>query len=550
VSGMQLNSYYCNVQSITNKLAEFEVLASSAVSFDMFAFSETWLGSDFSNAIFPPDIKNRFAIYRCDRIGRKGGGVALFVKNSMNSVEIALPKFELIEVLLVKLVSNTSLYICVLYRSPGFDKASLQEVKQLFQFLQKFNGSKIIVGDFNLPGVNWELFALEPSNKYVTSVLAAMSSDGFSQLVASPTHRQGNILDLVLSNDHSIVSDVNVVENFSTSHHFAINFSVNYNQKAEIANARYNFKRTNYNILAQKLLAVDFEQVFATCSTVNQFCDGFYEVLQELIKCYVPLVKPGRQQKLLTKDIKRACASKRSAFIQLRRNPTSANKLRLRQASRNLRNMAVSGRRFKESRFLQYSSPSKFWGSVRSKMGNNNRIPTLCHKECDVSADGDKSQLFSEFFSNVFIQDDGKLPVFAPYRTLSKTKHSVLHFANLISSEFVYDILIRLPNKHSTGPDGIPAYFYKRLAPVLAAPLAKIFRVSLVTCQIPSIWLKAMLFLLFKLKGKPSEISNYRTISLLCEAFKVFERVMLRFLHSINVDSLIQPEQHGFRKKI
>jgi len=113
----------------------------------------------------------------------------------------------------------------------------------------------------------------------------------------------------------------------------------------------------------------------------------------------------------------------------------------------------------------------------------------------------------------------------------------------------VYDILIRLPNKHSTGPDGIPAYFYKRLAPVLSAPLAKIFRISLITCQIPSIWLKSFVVPIFKLKGNPSEISNYRPISLLCEAFKVFERVMLRFLHSINVDSLIPPEQHGFRKK-
>ena len=105
-----------------------------------------------------------------------------------------------------------------------------------------------------------------------------------------------------------------------------------------------------------------------------------------------------------------------------------------------------------------------------------------------------------------------------------------------------------LPSKTSAGPDGIPACFYKRLAVVLAEPLAKIFRVSFITCKIPDIWLQSIVIPIFKGKNSNAQASNYRPISLLCEALKIYERVVPKFMVSMFIDSIIPVEQHGFRK--
>jgi sorting nexin-29 len=66
-------------------------------------------------------------------------------------------------------------------------------------------------------------------------------------------------------------------------------------------------------------------------------------------------------------------------------------------------------------------------------------------------------------------------------------------------------------------------------------------------CDMPSAWHTAKVISLFKKKGERTNCENYREISLLNSAYKVYSRIINQQLKTIT-DILLEEEQAGFRK--
>ncbi len=117
----------------------------------------------------------------------------------------------------------------------------------------------------------------------------------------------------------------------------------------------------------------------------------------------------------------------------------------------------------------------------------------------------------------------------------------------VFTTKKVFKALKKLPNKLSRTPDCFPAYFLKRLAKVIAEPLAIIFQMSFDFGELPLDWKIALLNLLFK-KGTKSLKENYRPISLTSFSCKLMEQLvkeeLLVFFHII-----LSRFQHGFKAK-
>ena len=79
----------------------------------------------------------------------------------------------------------------------------------------------VIVGDFNLPDVNWETYL--GSSEYSQTILNYFDSHNLIQNVMEPTHRSGNILDLVFAADDTAVTVANVN---LISDHYPITFDL------------------------------------------------------------------------------------------------------------------------------------------------------------------------------------------------------------------------------------------------------------------------------------------------------------------------------------
>jgi len=106
-----------------------------------------------------------------------------------------------------------------------------------------------------------------------------------------------------------------------------------------------------------------------------------------------------------------------------------------------------------------------------------------------------------------------------------------------------------LKPKAGGGPDGLTAMLLKNIACSVAKPLSALFNSSFELSAVPEIWKAATVTPVFK-KGSPSDVSNYRPISLTCIICKIMESIIKDKLIAYLLDKkLITKQQHGFLAK-
>ena len=107
----------------------------------------------------------------------------------------------------------------------------------------------------------------------------------------------------------------------------------------------------------------------------------------------------------------------------------------------------------------------------------------------------------------------------------------------------------KLQPKHSAGPDGLSAFFIKNIEFGICFPLMLIFNLSFQRGKLPDIWKSAVVMPVHK-KRSPSDVANYRPISLTCICCKIMEHVIKsQLLCYLMQNNLITEHQHGFLAK-
>ena len=151
---------------------------------------------------------------------------------------------------------------------------------------------------------------------------------------------------------------------------------------------------------------------------------------------------------------------------------------------------------------------AKFYSYAKNKLNFRPEIPPLRkHNQLGVT-DTEKADTLNSMFHNVYKVDDGNdLNLFC--KVLSQ------QCMNDVTVDF-YDVaraIQMIPDKLSQSPDGIPAYFLKRVASPILDILLHLFNLSLNLGVIPSQWRSAIIVPIHK-KGSRDLPCNYRPISL------------------------------------
>lgn len=85
----------------------------------------------------------------------------------------------------------------------------------------------------------------------------------------------------------------------------------------------------------------------------------------------------------------------------------------------------------------------------------------------------------------------------------------------------------------------------KQFGPGAKTWIVELFNRCREFCEIPNLWRKAKLVLLWKHGKDPNSPKNYRPISLLCQLFKLYGRLILNRIVGI-VDAKLFPQQASF----
>ena len=194
---------------------------------------------------------------------------------------------------------------------------------------------------------------------------------------------------------------------------------------------------------------------------------------------------------------------------------------------------------------------------MKSLIGVNKQqsINHLRIKEKDLGNNEEMTEAFNVHFSTVADKLRKLLPD-VPFDT-SKLSNFVRSWKDEsaafsippITEADVVGYLLKIDSNKSTGVDGISSRMLKLAAPIIAPSITKLINLSFSLNVFPSRWKTAKVTPIFK-SGDPTDVTNYRPISVLPILSKIAERHVHNALYSFLCENdLIYIRQSGFRSK-
>jgi hypothetical protein len=159
---------------------------------DVILITESWCNSEVQNSELEIRGYNLVTELRRDRQDTQhglGGGLLTYTKSRMAVQENE--KFKnnpFIQFTTFSIMARCPLHIALVYRTPNSGRQSLQHLCKL---LENLDQNTIVIGDFNLPDVQWEAGAAGPKGQ---PLLESVIDNELAQLVNFTTHAKGNIL--------------------------------------------------------------------------------------------------------------------------------------------------------------------------------------------------------------------------------------------------------------------------------------------------------------------------------------------------------------------
>ena len=150
-----------------------------------------------------------YVMFGKDRMGRRGGGVLLYIKETIPAYEVQLKEeADCNEAIWCKLVTgHTTVTIVVVYRCPNITKQNNEKIHNAISEVSK--GDCIIMGDFNHGNIKWG--TLQRTGVEDQKLLCLVQDNFLTQHVLEPT-RTTRVLDIVLSSQKELVDNVKIKE--------------------------------------------------------------------------------------------------------------------------------------------------------------------------------------------------------------------------------------------------------------------------------------------------------------------------------------------------
>lgn len=540
-----LKCFYANARSLRNKKDElFSYIVEEDL--DVVCITEAWINEEKFKEDRREYEVDGYTMYLNQRVDRKGGGVVMYVRNTFPSSQVGdLNLNDKIESVWVDIKVNKNKVgrIGAFYRppsqSPELDDQMIGEINR------GCTKQAIILGDFNLSSVNWEIMV---GNSHTENKIIENFQDNYLvQVVDKPT-RGTKILDLVLTNMEHCVKDVEVGETLGNSDHHIVRFNIAISKDRIVNKAKVpNYQKGDYERLRQILGVVNWKNIFRDRSA-QEMWDAFKEKLEEIVVQCIPyraIRKRNRKPVWWTQEIGRKIREKKSAFSKLQCSGEEEDLIGYRQVRDELNRIIRKSKRESEIKLARTGSkdPKTLFSYYKiSDKANQDRIGPLQKDGVVVEKDEDMVELLNKQFSSVFTRE--KLGDFGLGNISSSFE--VLENIN-IEPEVIRKHILDLKVGKATGPDEIHARVLKEGIDSVTEALTLIFTRSLRFVEIPQDWKLANVVPIFK-KGRKDDVSNYRPVSLTCIVCKILEKIVKGSISEhLDQYGLIKDSQHGFR---
>ena len=553
------------------------------------ALTETWL-REHNDAELQVD---GYTLFRQDRQrlnrrrGRDSGGVAVYLRDDMAAdVEPVIGFSNGVDEILGLYSKSKSLLLVVIYRQPddivGGHRSTHTEFRQVLVKLTKVLSTisspmpeVLVCGDFNLPHAIWPegTAGLRSTRDEQTMLrdLKDVANEWFLiQQIELPTHRKGNTLDLVFSNDplfvHSqesldtMYSDHNIVECATT---YMCDTDSTHDTHDELSptaghgfdDLNYFSEDTDWSGLEQELHFNDWSMEFRSLQPQDML-SRFIDICLNASAKHVPVKRRNaglRSNSRIPRYRKNLMRRRRRIAVQLQKVTSENRRKKLMTEARDIEKKLQKS--YRETRDINeqkavdaIKTNSKYFFSYAKKFSKvvSGIGPLMDSAKTLVTSPTQMAEMLSTQYSSVFSEPKEEME--DPEDLFPDGNYSESWIHNVaFDQEDIVNAINEISHTAAAGPDRFPAILLKHCRNTLALPLYLIWRKSLDCGIIPQLLKTANIVPIHKGKSR-GDPANYRPVALTSHLIKLFEKILKKHIVAyMEENNLFNPGQHGFR---
>lgn len=553
-----INIFLLNIRSIKYKVPEIQLYLNDLekkhnLTLHVLAFTETWAKRDDINAI----QIDGYSLTLQDRVQGRGGGVALYVKNG-----ISYTTSELISsthnAITFKIHSSCSSVLSgmLVYRPPKTNRD--QFFNELTYNLSNMSENTILLGDFNID-------LLKHADSYVYTNL--LSSMGFTSLINQPTRevaQQSSCIDHVhlrssTGSSRIIKKDCLVLPTGLSDHHTVLVKLGGMMRSNEPVKNKYTIRFVDWSRLNLMLNQVDWKSWLAG-NSVNEVFSRFYDKLNSLLsectKIHKKSPRAAKRNPWASDLLVRLARQKNDLYLLVKKFPANEYlKIQYKKVSKKVQQQTTLDKTNYYGKMLDESGVSsrRYWRIIGSLTGHEKRGIDKIKINSTVLNATDNQLVIANEFNKFFVNVTKNLA--SKFSHSKNAPISNLHRHNRISKSFfafpitpsdIINAISSTSNKNSVGTDGIGSQLLRTCMYSLLAPLEILFNLSLTEGIFPDALKNSIIVPIFK-TDDPTELSNYRPISILSTISKIFEYIIKnRVVEFLNQNKYFSDRQFGF----
>lgn len=548
-----------NVQSISNKLIEIEILSNTIPYLNVFCITEHWIKNEFEmGKIIIPKFIIADSYYRKQI---EHGGSMILVKESIKFKQRTTTRFlneeKVFEHAVVEIKKPNIIIISVYHTSDSNIDNFLIKLENMIEIYKRESKPLIICGDFNIDLLKENTNKVKFMNvltslNIITTINSATRISNSSISALDEILVDKNMLSYTTGNFNTGFSDHNATQITLDISSYAPNSPMS---KFEWKRNFHKDKIKHFNILLSK---ENWETIYSE-TNINSKYNNFINVFLHYFNTAFPYTKHNVKEKhsnsskWLTKGI--LISHKRKQLLyQLSKFNKSTNFINyFKRYKKIFKNVIQAAKRLQNDTYIlnAKNKGKAIWEVIKNETGNQNlkvnKEIILCQNDKRITDAHNIANMFNLHFSTVaqrtFPTHNKSASSFVP--KINKNDNTI--FLEPVTHLEVERIIKLKKNSFSTGHDEIPESIIKQCYDYLVEPLTDICNCSLATGTFPDKLKLSKIIPLFK-KEDRLNIDNYRPISLLSGFSKILETVMYERVIKFLEKYIFTQAQNGFRK--